>query len=66
MARNPALENATRIIAQRVGMSWAGPGPDSEVMRLAADVGMEDEIISRPRAVADEITAYLDDLVRNP
>lgn len=66
MTRNPALENATRIVGERVGMVWLGSGPDPEVLRLAEVVGMADQVLSRPRAVAAEITRYLDDIRRNP
>lgn len=66
MSRNPALENAHRIISERVGILRIGNGPDPEVQRLAEAVGMADEVLTRPRAVAAEITAYLNDIVRNP
>lgn len=69
MARNPALASACRIIAARVGITVIGQPtdePDAEILHLAGEVGMIDEILSSPGAVAREITAYLDDMKRNP
>lgn len=66
MTRNPALENACQIVADCVGIMRIGTGPDPEVIRLAKVVGMADQLLTRPRAVAKEITLYLDDLVANP
>jgi hypothetical protein len=66
MIRNSALEKAHRIISDQVGMWRIGGGPDPEVACLAEDVGMADQVLTRPHAVAAEITAYLDDIARNP
>jgi hypothetical protein len=66
MTANPALENATHRIGRETGILRVGDGPDPEIMRLAETVGMADEVLTRPIAVAHEITRYLDDIVRTP
>lgn len=55
------------IIAKRAGFIGEVTSElRSEIRYLAKQVGMEDRIESAPRAVADEITRYLDDIVRDP
>ena len=66
MSRNPALENAIRIVAHEVGICAPIASLMEEIPELADRVGMRDELQSRPRSVAAEITRYLDDIARDP
>lgn len=50
------------LIAKEVGLATTSDG----IKELAECVRMEDQIETNPQAVANEITAYLDSLVRNP
>lgn len=57
--------NACATIARRVGLFIVG-SPISAVEELTETLGITDQIKRDPVAVANEITVYLDDLVRNP
>lgn len=62
------FEPQCRHIAKQVGMSCViVKGVDPEIVRLAETVGYSlSDIGKYPSQVAEAITAYLDDLVRNP
>lgn len=63
------INDATKHIAQIVGISFCANkyGFDDEVVRLAAIVGFRrDDICRSSNLVAQSISEYLEDLVRNP
>lgn len=57
--------NACATIARRVGLNIVG-SPVSAVEDLAQSVGLISQIKRDPIGVAQEITSYLDDIVRDP
>lgn len=63
------LDEGARTVNDTVGMPRIGwsTGMRDEVLDLAARVGMtQQDVQNRPKTVAREITAYLDDIARNP
>lgn len=61
------MDDACKQIADDVGICGPrGEGMTASIIDLAKQARCDDEIMTRPKFVAREITAMLDDMVKNP